>query len=164
MRYLENNNHLGWNVLSEINISFLLPISISFLSLVISLLVYRQNKRNRVEDTKNKLYEKLLDTALLAENNVQQLLISDRHVSKLFPDGSESFKDQREEAERLRMETRTQIERVRSIKLSNRKKVREAFLDNYYQVGELYVAVKTLNDVILSANGSLEMHLARKRA
>ncbi|TOO91918.1 hypothetical protein CGH25_23220, partial [Vibrio parahaemolyticus] len=151
-------------VLSEINISFLLPISISFLSLVISLLVYRQNKRNRVEDTKNKLYEKLLDTALLAENNVQQLLISDRHVSKLFPDGSESFKDQREEAERLRMETRTQIERVRSIKLSNRKKVREAFLDNYYQVGELYVAVKTLNDVILSANGSLEMHLARKRA
>ncbi|TOO97736.1 hypothetical protein, partial [Vibrio parahaemolyticus] len=103
-------------------------------------------------------------TALLAENNVQQLLISDRHVSKLFPDGSESFKDQREEAERLRMETRTQIERVRSIKLSNRKKVREAFLDNYYQVGELYVAVKTLNDVILSANGSLEMHLARKRA
>ncbi|HAT8542391.1 hypothetical protein F6X00_25095 [Vibrio vulnificus] len=151
-------------MLSEINISFLLPISISFLSLVISLLVYRQNKRNRVEDTKNKLYEKLLDTALLAENNVQQLLISDRHVSKLFPDGSESFKDQREEAERLRMETRTQIERVRSIKLSNRKKVREAFLDNYYQVGELYVAVKTLNDVILSANGSLEMHLARKRA
>ncbi|EGQ8195781.1 MULTISPECIES: hypothetical protein [Vibrio] len=105
-----------------------------------------------------------MDTALLAENNVQQLLISDRHVSKLFPDGSESFKDQREEAERLRMETRTQIERVRSIKLSNRKKVREAFLDNYYQVGELYVAVKTLNDVILSANGSLEMHLARKRA
>ncbi|HAS6032031.1 TPA: hypothetical protein I7126_23605 [Vibrio vulnificus] len=151
-------------MLSEINISFLLPISISFLSLVISLLVYRQNKRNRVEDIKNKLYEKLLDTALLAENNVQQLLISDRHVSKLFPDGSESFKDQREEAERLRMETRTQIERVRSIKLSNRKKVREAFLDNYYQVGELYVAVKTLNDVILSANGSLEMHLARKRA
>ncbi len=105
-------------MLSEINISFLLPISISFLSLVISLLVYRQNKRNRVEDIKNKLYEKLLDTALLAENNVQQLLISDRHVSKLFPDGSESFKDQREEAERLRMETRTQIERVRSIKLS----------------------------------------------
>ncbi|RZR39802.1 hypothetical protein [Vibrio vulnificus] len=149
---------------SEINLSFLLPISISFLSLVISLLVYRQNKRNRVEDTKNKLYEKLLDTSLLAENNVQQLLIADRHVSKLFPDGSESFKDQYADAERLRMETRTQIERVRSIKLSNRKKVREEFLDNYYQVGELYVAVKALNEVILSANASLEMHLARKRA
>ncbi len=164
MRYVENNNHIRCNMFSEINLSFLLPISISFLSLVISLLVYRQNKRNRVEDTKNKLYEKLLDTSLLAENNVQQLLIADRHVSKLFPDGSESFKDQYADAERLRMETRTQIERVRSIKLSNRKKVREEFLDNYYQVGELYVAVKALNEVILSANASLEMHLARKRA
>ncbi|EHD2267523.1 hypothetical protein JRK34_003524 [Vibrio cholerae] len=149
---------------SEINLLLLLPISISFLSLVISLLVYRQNKRNRVEDTKNKLYEKLLDTALLAENNVQQLLIADRHVSKLFPDGSESFEEQYADAERLRAETRTQIERIRSIKLSNRKKVREEFLDNYYQVGELYIAVKALNGAILSTNGLLEMHLARKRA
>ncbi|EGR0264887.1 hypothetical protein VDT04_003524 [Vibrio cholerae] len=149
---------------SEINLLLLLPISISFLSLVISLLVYRQNKRNRVEDTKNKLYEKLLDTALLAENNVQQLLIADRHVSKLFPDGSESFEEQYADAERLRTETRTQIERIRSIKLSNRKKVREEFLDNYYQVGELYIAVKALNGAILSTNGLLEMHLARKRA
>ncbi|EPS3389735.1 hypothetical protein ACVD22_004268 [Vibrio vulnificus] len=149
---------------SEINLLLLLPISISFLSLVISLLVYRQNKRNRVEDTKNKLYEKLLDTALLAENNVQQLLIADRHVSKLFPDGSESFEEQYADAVRLRTETRTQIERIRSIKLSNRKKVREEFLDNYYQVGELYIAVKALNGAILSTNGLLEMHLARKRA
>ncbi|GIB11275.1 hypothetical protein VCSRO184_3667 [Vibrio cholerae] len=149
---------------SEINLLLLLSISISFLSLVISLLVYRQNKRNRVEDTKNKLYEKLLDTALLAENNVQQLLIADRHVSKLFPDGSESFEEQYADAERLRTETRTQIERIRSIKLSNRKKVREEFLDNYYQVGELYIAVKALNGAILSTNGLLEMHLARKRA
>ncbi|HGS4754399.1 TPA: hypothetical protein ACMDQ3_003591 [Vibrio cholerae] len=105
-----------------------------------------------------------MDTALLAENNVQQLLIADRHVSKLFPDGSESFEEQYADAERLRTETRTQIERIRSIKLSNRKKVREEFLDNYYQVGELYIAVKALNGAILSTNGLLEMHLARKRA
>ncbi|HCH3863160.1 TPA: hypothetical protein NKV27_004524 [Vibrio parahaemolyticus] len=164
MRYIENNNYIGWKVFPEFNLSFLLPLSISFLSLVISLLVYRQNKRNRVEYTKNKLYEKLLDTALLAESNIQLLLIAERHVSKLFPDGSESFKEQYAEAERLRTETRTQIGRVRSIKLSNRKKVREAFLDDYYQVGELHVAVKALNGAILSANGSLEMHLARKRA
>lgn len=151
-------------VFSEINISFLIPVSISFLSLIISLLVYRQSKRNRVEDTKNQLFEKLLDTALLAESNVQLLLVAERLVSKLFPDGSESFKEQYIEAERLRTETRSQIERVRSVKLSNRKKVREEFLDNYYQVGELYVAVKALNDAILSANGSLEMHLSRKCA
>lgn len=148
----------------EINISFFLPVSISLVSLVISLLVYRQNKRNRVEDTKTKLYEKLLDTALLAESNVQQLLVAERHVSKLFPDGSESFNEQYSEALRLREQSRVQIARVRSIKVSNRKKVSDEFLDSYYQVGELFVAVKALNSTILNANESLESHLARKRA
>ena len=151
-------------MLSDFNFLTLLPISISLISLIISWLAYRQNKRVRIEDTKGKLYEKLLDTALLAESNVQLLSIAENNTQKLLPDDSELFKERYVEAERFKQKTRDLIEQVRSIKMSNRNKDQVAILHKYYQAGELYVSVKALNDIIVHTNRTLEVYLDKKRA
>ncbi|EJS2612169.1 hypothetical protein NW622_004882 [Vibrio alginolyticus] len=140
----------------------LFPISISLISLIISWLAYRQGKMVRIEDEKTKLYEKLLDVALLAESNVQLLTIVEHHTPKLFPNDPDFFKENCVNADKFKKDTRDLIEQVRSIKTTNRKKVKDDISNKYHQACDLFVSTKSLNNQIIRTSKTIEAELSKR--
>lgn len=146
-------------IIYAIKPSSAIPIVISIISLLIAYQSFRQIRLNRVEDNKNKVYEKILDVYYLSEINIRLLNKADSQVKHLLKDDIINFEEERIEAIRIKKSAQDVIKKTRELKVSNSRKVSSIYSSYYFQVSELLVATKVLNETILNGRKSLEVHI-----